>query len=208
MIIELIRNFDLFGYPVELAFKNKHSHITFLGGFISFIFLFLFTIFTFVTSYQLFTFQSITSVKQVHNQKMGGYGRLDLNTNNFMFAFKFTQDHWNKWSEHLMPMKLYNSHQIRNNSGNFQIDNPIQLENCTLDHFYSLEKDFRDFNLHEALCPIKNTNFVLQGGSDENIFNSIKLSLFSCENSSTCQKAQNKSQTYPSNLGIDKFSYL
>ena len=206
--IGLIRSFDLFGYPVELAFKNKHSHNTVLGGFISFVFLFLFIIFTFLTSYELFTLQSITYERRVHNQKLGGYGRLDLHTNNFMFGFKFTQGHWNKWPEPIMSIKLFNSYQIRNNSGIFQIDNPIPMVNCTLDHFSSLEKDFRDFNLNEALCPIKNTSFVLEGGSDENIFNYIKLSLFSCENSTTCQEAQIKSQAFPSNLGIDNFSLI
>ena len=76
------------------------------------------------------------------NQKIGGYGDLALNTVNFMFAFKFTHNAWNNWSKPIMPMKLYNSVQIKNISGIYQIDDEIQMVNCSLKNFPTFETEF------------------------------------------------------------------
>ena len=53
--LDFIRSFDLFGYPIELSFKNKHSHTTVFGGLLSFLFLFIFLFFTIISCYDLFS---------------------------------------------------------------------------------------------------------------------------------------------------------
>lgn len=201
--LNIIKGFDLFGYKVELFFKHKNTYQTLFGGFLSFLFLLIFILFTIMRSSDLFSFKSIHSSQEIHNQKLDGYGRLELTTKNFMFAFKFSNDVWNDRENPILPIKLYVSKKTRNESGVFQTDKEIEVVNCTLEHFPNLEEDFKLFNLHAAMCPNINNSFELEGGPDESIFNFIKLSVFSCENNIKCQAAQNYTLATLMNLGSE-----
>ena len=197
-----IKNFDIFGHPIEFSFRKKNFYQKSFGGFVSFLFISGFLIYSFITCYELFSLNTVRYFSRIKHQKIGGQGFLDLNTHNFMFSLKYTSEIWNNWEEPILPIKLHNSIQKRNISGIFNIENEIPLVNCTLEHFPGLENDFKELQLNETLCPQLGANFILQGGMDENLFRYIKISLFSCDKNNTqCLKNQNDDITTNNNLG-------
>ena len=183
---KLIRDLDLFGYPISLSFNKKTHHQTKLGGFFTAIFL-LFIIG--LTAYCIF--KLINKDYKLNYASMSRltdhYGSIPLNGNNFMMAVKFDSDLFNDWDKPLLNITLIQTTQFRNKNGITKRKIYSTLNRCEEKHFSGLETDFNRLNLTSALCPDTNANLTVEGKFEEDVFTYLNYEIKPCQDTTKCQ---------------------
>lgn len=197
---KLVRELDLFGYPISLSYNKKTHHKTKMGGFLTAMFLIFIIALTIYCILKLFNQEYKVNYKSTL-RSTNHYGSISLNGNNFMMAVKFDSDLFNDWTKPLLNVTLVQTTQFRNKNGITKKKINIPLKQCEEKHFPGLETDFNRLNLTSALCPDTNANLTLEGKFEEDVFTYLNYEVKPCQDASKCQSTS-KLDEIMTTLGI------
>lgn len=182
---KFLKNYDLFGHPITLSWKEKTFYKTVFGGLVSFLIEIGFIILICFSISNLLTNQYV----QTSNYEITlieTFGKLSLNQKELGLAIKFDNDVLNNWTTPFMSISLVQAYSIRTLDKINKSKINVPLKPCQIEDFKEFQNEFQKFGLAKALCPEKNVTFSLIGTYEENIFEYIQIKVSVC-NAANCQ---------------------
>lgn len=170
--VKLLKNLDIFGYPISLSFKDKTLYKSVCGGFFTLFLIMLMVILTCYCFFKLFNEDYKESYKYV-SRLSESFGNLNMSTDNFMLALKFDAPLLNNWDQPLLNISF--ARIVKN--GLLKIRNEIPLVKCQEEFFPNLQEQFAKLGLMEGLCPEKNSDLSIEGNYDEEVFSYLQISV-------------------------------
>ncbi|KAL4475993.1 hypothetical protein ABPG72_007879 [Tetrahymena utriculariae] len=188
---------DIFGKKVILNFHGNSLIQTVFGGIVASLVCAIAIIFCYNQTNDVLNKVNFT----VQGNKIfsDNPSQLNLTSDKFMIAVNMIQDNFiqNPYLNITLQQRVYtllpNGTQIKQN-----ID--IQLEQCTFQHWNSLNKpgdtiitleQYNSYNISNYLCPKIGTNLTVQGQIANQIFQFLKFTVTGCQNQTNPQSSPN-----------------
>eukprot|EP00347_Sterkiella_histriomuscorum_P007133 403350137 len=207
-IRKIIKNADLYGYPIGLQYKRKSSYQTVFGGAVTILSRLGILIFLLVLANNIINRQrKVTSKQKYSNLYNKNY--FTLNQTNFDIAvgvqFYDGQSHLDIKNELHTYMKFIIDYQemkyMADNNGSYYVKReivPYELVPCTNDRFLGLDSQMSSLGINKPgwYCP-KDFVMFLQGKIESSDKRMMRVRVFPCQNSTTplSNNGSQKSQT-------------
>ncbi|EAR86895.1 transmembrane protein, putative (macronuclear) [Tetrahymena thermophila SB210] len=183
----MLNGLDIFGVPIQINFHSKDKFTTRLGGFVSLI-VFAVLVYMAVSSVLIIYRKENPQVIQQNELKIPS--RVDLNRNNFIFAFGILDANQNPFMDETIykasaQFMLKVPVQDKNGNTKYQsVFSNIKVGPCTQELFGipSLQSQFTAiYNYDQLYCIQDIDNLYLEGQVETNIYSGILITISTCQ---------------------------